>query len=69
MKNATLYRADELNEFEVMTVGEWMEQRYPNVYYTMAPGNDCVWVYWGSSVPMNLYFIFREGRIFDVQVD
>lgn len=69
MKNATVYRPEALNEFEMIKVADWMEKRYPNQFYTMTPGNDCVWVYWGSSVPMNLYFIFRNGEIADVQVD
>lgn len=69
MKNARLYRAEELNEFEVLQVADWMESRYPDLHYTMTPGNGCVWVYWGSSIPMNLYFIFRDGKIADVQVD
>jgi hypothetical protein len=69
MKNATVNRASELNEFEIIQVADWMEQRYPNQLYTMTPGNDCIWVYWGSTVPMNLYFIFRDGKIVDVQVD
>jgi hypothetical protein len=32
----------------------------------MTQGNDCIWVYWGR---MNLYYIFKEGRIHDIQVD
>lgn len=69
MKNATVHRPEALNEFEMIKVADWMDRRYPNQHYTMTPGNDCVWVYWGSSVPMNLYFIFRNGEIADVQVD
>ncbi len=58
-----------MNEFEMIQVADWMEQRRPGVRYTMTEGNGCIWVYWGSSVPMNLYFIFRNGQIADVQVD
>jgi hypothetical protein len=32
----------------------------------MTEGNDCIWVYYGN---INLYYIFREGRIHDIQID
>ena len=39
-------------------------------HYKLAPGNDCIWVQAGSaSVPLNLYYIFQNGAIADVQVD
>jgi len=34
--------------------------------YTMTKGNDCIWVYYGA---INLYYIFKEGKIHDIQVD
>lgn len=55
-----------VNEFEAFQVSAYMEKNNPNVHYTMAPGNDCVWVYFGSQ---NWYFIFREGKIADIQID
>lgn len=55
-----------VNEFEAIQVGAYMEENYPGTYYVMTPGNDCVWVYWSF---MNLYFIFRDGKIADIQVD
>lgn len=56
-----------LNPLEVILVEEWMTQRLPKVtHYTMTEGNDCVWVYYGS---MNLYFVFKNGRVVDVQID
>ena len=64
MKNATVRPG--VNEFEAMLVGKHMEERHPNVHYTMAPGNDCVWVYFGNQ---NWYFIFRDGKIADIQID
>jgi len=64
IKNATVRPG--VNEFEAIQVGDYMEQHNPNAYYTMLPGNECIWVYFGH---MNLYFIFREGKIADVQVD
>jgi len=64
MKNATVRPG--VNEFEAIQVGEYMSARHPNVHYTMTPGNNCVWVYFGSQ---NWYFIFRDGKIADVQID
>lgn len=59
-----------LNSLEVIQVREWMERRYsPEHHYTVRPGNSCVWVHWGSTVPINLYFIFRNSQIADIQVD
>ena len=64
MKNATIRPG--VNEFEAMLVGKYMEEHHPAAHYTMTPGNNCVWVYFGSQ---NWYFIFRDGKIVDVQID
>ena len=66
MKNARLVDASQLNEFEMILVDEYMSKNYAGVHYTMTPGNDCIWVYYGQ---LNLYFIFRNGRIADIQID
>jgi hypothetical protein len=56
-----------LNPLEVIQVEDYMTQRFPKVtHYTMTMGNDCIWVYYSY---MNLYFIFRGGKIADVQID
>lgn len=55
-----------MNEFEMILVGEYMNKEHPNINYTMTPGNDCIWVYWSF---MNLYFIFRNGKIAEIQID
>jgi len=55
----------ELNPLEVMLVEEDMARRGVTTY-TMTKGKDCIWVYYGS---MNLYYIFKEGRIHDIQID
>jgi len=59
----------EVNEFERLVVIEEMRR---NGYddYTMQPGNGCVWV----SVPrggysLEMYYIFRDGCLVDVQID
>lgn len=66
MKNATLSSPEIMNEFEMIKVGEYMEKNYPEVHYTMTPGNACIWVYYFQ---VNLYFIFRDGNIVDIQID
>jgi hypothetical protein len=58
-----------LNELEVLVVTNYLETRGTK-WATLSPGNDCVWVSSGSSsVPINEYFIFREGRLVDIQID
>ena len=66
MNNVTIRDKEHLNPLEVMQVADYMEKRHPGVIYTMARGNDCIWVYYGY---MNLYFIFRSGKIADIQID
>jgi nitrogenase molybdenum-iron protein alpha/beta subunit len=56
---------DDLNPLEVILVEEDMSKK-GITSYTMTLGNDCIWVYYG---PMNLYYIFKEGRIHDIQID
>jgi len=58
-----------INEFERLVVIEEMRKSgYSN--YTMRPGNECVWV----SVPrggfsLEMYYIFQDGKLVDVQID
>ena len=66
MKNARVMNPGLMNEFEMIQVGDYMEKTYPEVHYTMTPGNNCIWVYYSF---MNLYFIFRDGKIADIQID
>jgi hypothetical protein len=62
-------RSRNINELELLQVIDYLEKRgtkYAQVY----EGNGCVWVSSGSSsVPINEYFIFRDGRIADIQID
>ena len=58
---------DKLNEFEVIVVRDYMAKHRPDVtHYTLAPGNECIWAWYGH---INEYFIFRDGRLVDVQID
>lgn len=62
-------RDKDINELELIVVMDHLEKRgtrYANIY----KGNDCIWVATGSSsCPINEYFIFREGRLVDIQID
>lgn len=54
-----------MNEFEQMLVHEDLrKQGIEN--YTMRPGNDCIWVSYGL---VDSYYIFRDGKIVDIQID
>ena len=62
-------RHQDINELELIVVMDHLEKRgtkWADIY----KGNDCIWVATGSSsCPINEYFIFREGRLVDIQVD
>ncbi len=66
MSRVTVNHAQSMNEFEMLLVQAYMDEKHPNVYYTMTPGNQCIWVYYGQ---INLYFIIKAGKIVDIQVD
>jgi hypothetical protein len=66
MYNAIAIRDQEhLNPLEVILVADDMARK-GITHYTMARGNDCIWVYYGQ---MNLYYIFNSGKIVDIQID
>jgi hypothetical protein len=54
-----------LNPLEVMIIAEELQKRGVT-YYDMRPGNDCVWVSYNR---LETYWIFREGRLADIQID
>jgi len=54
-----------LNPLEVMIIAEELEKRGVT-YYDMRLGNDCVWVSYNR---LETYWIFREGRLVDIQID
>jgi hypothetical protein len=44
-----------------------MSKNHPGVtHYTMTEGNDCIWVYYSH---INMYYIFRGGKLVDIQID
>lgn len=59
----------DINELELLVVMDHLKNRGTN-YASIYKGNDCIWVSSGSSSrPINEYFIFREGRLVDIQID
>lgn len=62
-------RDEGINELELLVVMDHLERRgvkYASVYQ----GNGCIWVASGSSSrPINEYFIFKDGRLVDIQID
>jgi len=47
-------------------VNEYMQRKYPNRLYSMAKGNDCVWVMMDN---INMYFIIRDNKIMRIDID
>ena len=55
----------ELNPLEVLVVAERLKNKGVE-HYTLTRGNDCIWAYYGV---INEYYIFREGKLVDIQID
>lgn len=55
----------EVNSFDrLLVIDDLLKQGITN--YTMRAGNECVWVGYGR---VECYYIIRNGRIVDVQID
>jgi hypothetical protein len=54
-----------LNSLEVLVVAEHYKNRGVESY-TLTQGNNCIWAYYGQ---INEYFIFRDGKLVDIQID
>ena len=62
-------RSKDINELELMVVMDHLQKR-GTTSATIYSGNDCIWVASGSSsIPINEYFIFRGGKLVDIQID
>lgn len=59
----------EVNSLEALLVQKDLQDKgYHD--YQLKPGNDCVWAMVRSgAIWLDFYYIFREGRIADIQVD
>jgi len=55
-----------MNPTHKSIVEQYMAEKYPNVNYTMRPGNNTIWVTKGM---VDMYFIIRNDQIVDIQVD
>ena len=59
----------DVNPLELMIVHDYLKERGTQSA-TIYKGNDCIWVASGSaSIPINEYFIFRAGKLVDIQID
>jgi hypothetical protein len=54
-----------LNPLEVMIVADKLKEAGVRSY-TLTEGNNCIWAYYGQ---INQYYIFRDGRLVDIQID
>lgn len=59
-----------MDEFDIILVQDDLQKKGFSQYNIQA-GNDCIWVSVnrGNGVWLDFYYIFREGRIADIQVD
>ena len=56
---------EQMNEFEMIQVMDNLKE-HGIQNYSMRPGNNCIWVSYNL---VNCYYIFRGGKIVDVQYD
>ena len=54
-----------LNPLEVLIVSKHLESNGVK-HYNLIPGNDCIWAYYGV---INEYYIFKDGKLVDIQID
>ena len=47
-------------------VREYMMRKYPSALYSMAKGNDCIWVMINN---LNMYFIIKDNKIIRIDID
>jgi hypothetical protein len=53
-----------MTDFEI--VKNYMDTKYAGKRYDICKGNNCVWVSMGLC---DMYFILRDGKIVDIQID
>ena len=54
-----------LNELEVMVVADHLKNKGVEDY-ELLPGNRCIWDTYGL---INEYYVFRDGKLVDIQID
>jgi hypothetical protein len=65
MEDIQVHNAHDINELQLLQVMGDMENRGIK-RYTVRPGNNCIWVSYNL---VDCYYLFRDGRIFDLQFD
>lgn len=58
-------RDTDLNPLELMLIAEDLDKRGIQ-RATAYQGNDCIWIHYGL---VDCYYIFRDGKIADIQFD
>lgn len=53
-------------ESDLKVVEAYIAEKGSPIVYTAAPGNQCVWVWFGG---VNQYYIVRDGKVVDIQID
>ena len=54
-----------LNPLEVLVVSEHLK-KHGVEHYILTQGNACIWAYYGA---INAYYIFKDGKLVDIQID
>jgi hypothetical protein len=65
MKVQLSIRDPEVNPLELIAVAEDLDSRGIS-HATIYKGNECIWVSYGL---VNAYYIFRGGKVVDIQID
>ena len=51
-------------------VSEYMQRKYPSALYSMAKGNDCIWVQINNHLgSISMYFIIKDNKIIRIDID
>lgn len=53
-------------ESDLEIVKAYIAEKGSPIVYSTAPGNQCVWVWFGQ---VNQYYIVRDGKVVDIQTD
>ena len=54
------------SKMDNVIVNEYMQRKYPNRLYSVAKGNDCVWVIMNN---LNMYFTVKDNKIIRIDID
>jgi hypothetical protein len=57
---------ERINELELIVVADHLENTLGITNYSLTQGNGCVWAGYGV---INSYYIFKEGKLAEIQYD